>query len=505
MIHVIIFLLILFGTLCMYVHARLSCNRNRHHTDEYEFAHFSPITESNKSFFPTYGFTSPLHFVISEGEALVIPKNWWHWVQSDPNTVAVSYWNKSSLQVRPKILRMPKSGQVNLKTIASNRLSSKDQHDVQVWDSSKNIITTKMENSGGCIITLPGYFENELDQKMNKQILYDILPHLEYPPLPGWDRHNTDANLWYAIGFHDTGLHYDDYDGVLHVLQGRKHIRLFPPSQSKHLLPYSVTPKWASGPAECVAYNKYQSYGQVRGWPSARLLYESVRSKNNKQVLLEIRKAVRDATQPHVWGCKWQDGVMRWELYEYFYDRFDHLPVEKADMDSKSPCIIKSIDFFDRDDPVGNMEHFYYSDQGWNLKLPFYGSGTQKQIGSSGPELHEGVFVYDTAESWKINYSKYIRDLNFPKEVIDCVHLLNAYECSELCVWNKGSNTIFVQYLGITIHDFVTFLRTFEYPAMLVEHVEENSQNYESIPHEITIVYDIATKQPVRSSFYGIV
>lgn len=479
--------LILFSIIIIYLYTHISIRSNtnsnqfvKHHTNEYEFAHFSPITEANKWFFPTYAFTSPLYFTISEGEAFIIPKGYWHWIKSEPKTIAVSFWNKTSSEEQPRIIKMSSPG---LKEIILKNISN--EKEIKVWDSA---LDKNVGKSSGCVITLPGYVDN-----MNENLLSSTLPQIKYPSDLGWNKDNSNVNLWIALGKHDTGLHCDDYDGVLEVLQGSKTIRLFHPSQSNLLLPYPVIPEWAKGKAECVSYNKYKSFGNVKGWPSARLLYESI---SNKKVLLEVSK---HTTQSYVWGCKWQDGIMRWELYKYFYDRFTSTMVNK-----ESSLIIESFDLFDRENPIGDTQHFYYANQIFDFTLPFYGRGTQKKIESS-EEIEESIFIYDTTESWKLHYFKYIQDLKFSSYASTCICLLEKYACNEMCVWNKGSNTIFIQYLGISVNDFVEFLNTFNYPNSFVRHVTENTDKYENIPHEITIVYDITTKTPIRSGFYGIV
>ena len=79
------------------------------------------------------------------------------------------------------------------------------------------------------------------------------------------------------------------------------------------------------------------------------------------------------------------------------------------------------------------------------------------------------------------------------------------YVCKHICIHNKGLDQIFIQYLGISVEDFISFLRHFEYPISLLDHVLTNKKRYNDISHEITVVYDKTTQQVVRTSFYGIV
>jgi hypothetical protein len=74
------------------------------------------------------------------------------------------------------------------------------------------------------------------------------------------------------------------------------------------------------------------------------------------------------------------------------------------------------------------------------------------------------------------------------------------YDCYELCVHNKDPGLIFIQSLGISNKDFITFLTENEYPQNIIDFV--NQPDY-AINNEITIVYDIETKQIFRTAIYG--
>ena len=79
--------------------------------------------------------------------------------------------------------------------------------------------------------------------------------------------------------------------------------------------------------------------------------------------------------------------------------------------------------------------------------------------------------------------------------------ILNKYKCYEICIHNKKHNQIFVQYLGISNSDFITFLTENNYMKNIIDFVD----NDYIINNEITIVYDIKSKEIVRSGFYGII
>ncbi|MEM5331776.1 cupin-like domain-containing protein [Paraburkholderia sp. JHI2823] len=45
--------------------------------------------------------------------------------------------------------------------------------------------------------------------------------------------------LWMGIGGNASTLHYDSYDNLYAMVSGRKHITLFPPTDRRHLYPYT--------------------------------------------------------------------------------------------------------------------------------------------------------------------------------------------------------------------------------------------------------------------------
>ena len=82
--------------------------------------------------------------------------------------------------------------------------------------------------------------------------------------------------------------------------------------------------------------------------------------------------------------------------------------------------------------------------------------------------------------------------------------ILEKYQCYQICIHNKTDNQIFIQYLGISNKDFLSFLNLNNYPSHIINFIEEQVRldNYK-INNEITIVYEIDTQKIVRTGFYG--
>ena len=47
-------------------------------------------------FYPKYILARPTKYVLKAGDALKIPKFYWHWVISDANTFGLNYWFEDS-------------------------------------------------------------------------------------------------------------------------------------------------------------------------------------------------------------------------------------------------------------------------------------------------------------------------------------------------------------------------------------------------------------------------
>ena len=489
--------LIILIYLLLHFYYSTSLNK-RHLTNEYNFAHFSRITDNNKWFFPQLLLTKPLKYTVIEGEALWIPRGWWHWVKSEPGTMAISYW---CAERQGPMTPYTFTFEIDDTAAKIDNVLFELQN-VEIWNSSTDKINLSkiQKKNDSCIITLPGYSDDVKTPYSNKELYDRLKEHMSSLPVSTWEGCNVDANLWVALGYHDTGLHYDDNDGVLKVVRGRKEVLLYPPNQSHLLSPICVIPAWAKQPPRYVKYNTNEILHTLeKSFPSARLLYESI---ENKEVLKEITARVK-GDKAYTWGCKWYNGEMRWELYVYFFDNIggnitdDFLKTYDPDILTKKnpePLAIVSLDLYDRCSPVGDTKHRYYSKS--PIGLPFWGYGTQGET-----EEHESVFVLDQTPNFILKFNEYMDQLEV-KDVDPII--LKKYACEQMCVFNKKEGEIFVMYLGISVQDFIAFLIENNYPARLVTHVMENLKMYEQVRHEVTIVYDIKTLKHIRTGFYGV-
>ena len=464
-------------------------NSERHLDDSFFFAHFSKINNKNFLLYPELLLTSPKHIVLNEGESLYIPPNWWHWIRSE-KSIAVNFWcldNYNSFN-EPRVLR----DQIENRDVIIEKISNYN-NSVMVWNGSNDkTIPGKMNinKNNNYVITLPGY-GNNTKEKINIRLLDHVKKDIMKPKY--FKDMDVDVNLWISAGKHDTGLHYDDKAGILSVLKGKKYITLYPPHNSSYLHPHEVVPKWAKTKPYKVEYNVFHFDRELKNaLPSSRLLYESLNGAKYRSDIVQKLDAFPDRS---IWGCKKQGDHMRWEVYQYQYDIKDSSKMSPLLKDRG--IVITSTDVYDTPNVIGDEDHIYTCDNGY-MGYPFFGHGYK-----NGNEP-ESIFVLDGTQRFKEKFGYYMKRLGFDKNVDKFYSYQNQYNCKHICVHNKMNNHFFIQYLGITVEDFVWFLIKFGYDTQLVKHVITNMHMYRDINHEITIVYDIQTGEPVRSGFYGI-
>ena len=93
----------------------------------------------------------------------------------------------------------------------------------------------------------------------------------------------------------------------------------------------------------------------------------------------------------------------------------------------------------------------------------------------------------------RLGYSDYASKLK---------ELVFKYKCYETSIHNKNKDHIFIQYLGISLNDFVSFLKDNDYASNIINVVLNEPYN---LNNEITIVYNLNDLKIVRSAIYGVI
>ena len=488
-INILVILLLLYLMITNFHLIYHSNNIEYHMNTNSLYAHFSKIDNYNYIIFPKLALTHPQHYILKTGQSMYIPKKWWHWIKTTKKTFAINYWFNNNIKIdEPYIID---------KSYINYDINLLNNEMVYVWNSKTGnnykIKFNKFYNSGldyKYIITLNDYYSGNnnmnIKEKLEQYITFpsDTSINIGNPVA----NDNYGYNIWISSGKHDTGLHYDDEDGILTILEGEKEIIMFPPSDSKYLYPFEVSYMWLNNNAYNFKYNSYYNSGKITGISSNELLYET--SKHDLRVLSNISKLYCKFKQDTlIWGFKKNKDIYRWEFYHYTLN---------------NRIRITSWDLHSSKYNIPEIEHHYYKSDDKNMiGLPFWGYGKYKENNILYDESK--IFVIDTYDSFSYNYNDYMNRLEYNgiKEKFKNI-ILNKYKCYELCIHNKNPNQIFVQYLGISNKDFLEFLITNDYPKNIIDYIKTNiSLGKYNINNEITIVYNMETLEIIRSGFYG--
>lgn len=455
-----------------------SNNYIRHKHSNIDYAHFSKIDKINYFLYPKLLLTSPQKYTLKEGDALFIPKNWWHWVKTTERSFSINFWFKNNIYNKP------------FKTKYINNINFNNLGDIRVavWDTiddKKSYFTTlidflKLNRKNEYVITLDDYAIASHNNLLKMSIKNDV----KLPNIVKNYKGDYTYNIWITSNYSDTGLHYDDNDGMMCCLSGTKEVILYPPSDTKYLYKFE-TYDWMNNKAMNFRYNSFNFISYIEGLSSSRLLYETCKENSNiLDIITDIVK--KNGKNKIVWGCKKKDGELKWEFYQYNLD---------------SNKVIESFDVFNKKPYIGSETYYYYKlNKNTKFRLPFWGYGTYKLNGKEYPESK--IFLIDEYNSFNNNYFQFMERLRYSSIAEKFKNtILNKYKCYEICIHNKKEGQIFVQYLGISKENFINFLKECNYDETLITHYKNG--NYK-INNEITIVYDIETMNIIRSGFYGI-
>ena len=516
-------------------------NGRRHLTDEFNYAHFSKITAKNYWFNPQLLAAHPVRFTLTAGDAIIIPPGWWHWVTSEPSTFAVNFWaTKTAADLQPPRHKLHAVvDHVKIMSVIESYTGP-----VRVWNSARDVFLgpeaadfkSKRIRPNEYIITVKGPYEITGTVSPNEELLSAVLPHVQPPrEFARAAEGPVDTNVWISFGKHDTGLHRDDFAGMLVVLKGRKRVTLYPPQDTPLLKPYSLVPQWAESAWPCAfspnlyTLSAFLTREQASSsLPSARLLYESMAAQaKNKAALLHFIKLLYMVTDsPLVWGCKRmaESGVMRWEVYAYHFNYvntgrrntdkvidllLDQHPYARAEA-GLPEALLHSFDVADAPtipEILNGNVHVYKTLPGCGagpITLPVFGEGTT--VSPAGDVTRESSYVIGTRAQFTDHYMHFMTGVGFEESTATAFQavVLERYPGSPvLCVHNKFDGNVFVQYLGVSTAEFLQFLQAFAYPRSLCTHVAEHADKYAAVPHEITIVFHGETHIPIRTAFYG--
>jgi hypothetical protein len=234
------------------------------HTDPINYKEFQL---SNKCKF--------LHIELCKNEYLFIPKGWYHWIESDPNTIAFSY----SIEIQNDTLDTPLVNNNKLKNCINKNIPFYNKHKEDKFNINYNDFINDLDNTYyiGEIrddkylnVDLKPYVEETdifettsiksffQDKKnLNKHLFvgrgHMMGINLKYiDEIPNFNNISNDykvKNTVYRNGvwfnndkISNSGLHCDAYDNILYVVCGKKKVLITSPLY-KYYLYHIITRK----------------------------------------------------------------------------------------------------------------------------------------------------------------------------------------------------------------------------------------------------------------------
>jgi hypothetical protein len=507
------------------------------HKEKSKYAHYSRINKKN---YKNYNLknTNPIKIILKKGECLYIPKGYWHWIVSHPNTKAYNIWfNDCNLNFsNPYILEEKLNCIINneflIKLLGNNNITIFDDNINNDYNMTiTEFINKKIENT--YIITLQDIYSKN-------RFIIDLLE--KYLPIPkilnNVDIHKENINFWFNIGGMDTGMHYDDDDGILCVIEGIKEILLFPPKDSLLLDGYKYQVPWINNKIENLLFNTYtikqnqELNNKIHN--NALLLF----SLQNMEMIRYINNLCGIFGENNlIYGIKCDlKGQIRHEIYFYTYSKYDKSYLNNHSIENvkrelstelfyplkninhrninNKNLIIHSFDLYNIDNKITFNKpnekikiSLYYNLHIDNLiDKPLYG----KLIDYDGENLEELLFIVAETPFIINNITHILEKLKLKINPLLIINLIQIYNyVPEISIFNKGivnnNQSFCIIYFGLHEEDFYNFLVKYNYPKVLTSFYYKNHTKLNYINKEVTIYFEIVNDKVniLRTSFYG--
>lgn len=210
----------------------------------------------NRNIFPNTDKVNFIELTLNKNEYLLIPEGWFHWVYTEPKTIAISFeirrinGNKNNILFENIIKNKPFKNKGLVYDINYNNfIDSILNEDVRALFSSTNDLSPVYKNQ-----SFKTFEINKLKNIIlinNKFNYHTYLGSLDLTSSPSWDNFKVLRNfinfgndivvnymptLWINLDKRvNSGLHYDGTNRVLYVVEGSKKVILAHPNQWKNL------------------------------------------------------------------------------------------------------------------------------------------------------------------------------------------------------------------------------------------------------------------------------
>lgn len=537
----------------------LPTNGGGHLYKSSKYAHFSQVAIANKACFPLFEKATPVSFRVEKGECLTIPKGWWHHVKSfGSRCLSVNFWydngDKPGLSETPIKISNAISNWKALERWSNEYLSEKidtalpdgvwlilDNFACKKSISIKDFVSIYGNGKSYAYLITPSDFEHILDATPNNKHILDILAEDFEVPFPE-KMLNADANFWMNFGGLDTGLHFDDEDGLLCVVEGYKEILLYPPSDSQYLYPYPSNPIVLQHSYERFLYNLYKRGPKLETTISMATLLEVCLHKSPNVAIIAEKLQQHYGPGKIVYGVKTCDGVVRYEFYFYgispdfdkeveavnFYSDADHnsqwelskymgfhkelFPNDVYDISQvdKTKMCIFSIDLTEAGVILGqtpNLNLYYTPDAKINMPFILY----EKTYNKNGSQHVRSVVWTEEYKTMFSNVNTFVSKCKMigltleDAENIIKFALKTEYVCDVVSVFNKGPQ-VGLYFFGVHFQPFLEFLDFYNYPAQVVELCLKHREDVMQMNLEVGFHFDKGsqTATPLRTAFYGV-
>src|SRR5579872_378898 len=235
-----------------------------------------------------------------------------------------------------------------------------------------------------------------------------------------------------------------------------------------------------------------------------------------RRVVEALQQAVGPFTT--VWGLKWVDGVMRWELYFYDYRRLERersitrvldalRPIVPCDVtpDEGRPYFMFSLDLtvpMLRGQNALEEVHVYVGNVGSTVSSGICYSATRH-----GTTLENIYFFFDAAREMEQIVGKMCCSAHLDLAGVDVDAILwpELKDCQTIVVANKRfSDGIY--FSRIDVDQLRVALKRFDYPQPLVAFVDKHRDELDHLKYDVGFDYRLegGRLRFLKSGFYGI-
>jgi hypothetical protein len=229
-----------------------------------------------------------------------------------------------------------------------------------------------------------------------------------------------------------------------------------------------------------------------------------------------IRRGIGDSRT--VWGVKWRDGRLGWELYFYDYKRRERersitllqqilRPFAASGVcpNEHHPYFMFSLDV-DRDLVLGSRTldevHMYVGNPGSTVS-----SGICYSLTPGATRLENFYFFFDARKQAQEIAAKTAcsAHVDTTRVTVDQILWPELRECRVIVVANKQTHDA-VYFSGIRVDQLLFFLRRMRYPTPLIAHVEAHRAELDHLQYDVGLDYRMEEGELVylKSGYYGI-